>query len=551
MKKKIKTAVSLLTVMAVLLTGCGSKSQEKISDDGKSGEVTQEEKSGAITEEDKAERQKVAGEEKAALKTDFSVNMDDIETKFIEAGEAVHDPSILEVDGTYYIYGSHMTSAKSTDLRTWQYLYRGAPADNPIYGKIYTSKDGALSFTGSKESVVPASGTSIWAPDVKYSEKRGLYYMYFCTSSNYFTSTVCYATSPSPEGPFEWQGNLIYSGFNKSTMDKTNVLEVVDEDYAVNTYMQSEGITYNNNKYPNALDPTIFWDKDGKMWMTYGSWSGGIFLLEIDEETGKVIHPKADPENDVDPYFGKKLLGGGHVSIEAPYILYDKEADYYYLYVSYGGLEQKKGYQIRVFRSKTPDGNYEDMNGEHPEQGAGSHANFGLKLSGNYRLPSLDQAYMATGHNSAFIDKDGKRYIVCHTRFERRGEQHQPRVHQYLLNEEGWPCMLPYATEGEAVAEKGYEKSKVVGEYYMVNQGTKIGSEIAEPVKIVLTEGGNVFGKDVEGMWKAKDGSYQVHITLDGKDYSGVFCEMNDEAGKKVMTFSAVGENESIWGVKY
>lgn len=122
MKKKIKTAVSLLTVMAVLLTGCGSKSQEKTSDDGKSGEVTQEEKSGAITEEDKAERQKVAGEEKAALKTDFSVNMDDIETKFIEAGEAVHDPSILEVDGTYYIYGSHMTSAKSTDLRTCKYL---------------------------------------------------------------------------------------------------------------------------------------------------------------------------------------------------------------------------------------------------------------------------------------------------------------------------------------------------------------------------------------------------------------------------------------------
>ena len=59
MKKKIKTAVSLLTVMAVLLTGCG-KSQEKTSDNGKSGEVAQEEKSGALTEEDKAERKKAA-----------------------------------------------------------------------------------------------------------------------------------------------------------------------------------------------------------------------------------------------------------------------------------------------------------------------------------------------------------------------------------------------------------------------------------------------------------------------------------------------------------
>ncbi len=30
------------------------------------------------------------------------------------------------------------------------------------------------------------------------------------------------------------------------------------------------------------------------MWMVYGSWSGGIFLLEIDEKTGLVIHPKED-----------------------------------------------------------------------------------------------------------------------------------------------------------------------------------------------------------------------------------------------------------------
>ena len=34
-------------------------------------------------------------------------------------------------------------------------------------------------------------------------------------------------------------------------------------------------------------------------------------------------------------------------------------------------------------------------------------------------------------------------------------------------------------------------------------------------------------------------------------EYSGVFCEMNDEAGTPVMTFSMVGANKSIWGVKY
>ncbi len=111
--------------------------------------------------------------------------------------------------------------------------------------------------------------------------------------------------------------------------------------------------------------------------------------------------------------------------------------------------------------------------------------------------------------------------------------------------------MLPYATDGETVAEKGYEKSKVVGEYYMINQGTMINADIAEPEKIVLTEGGNVFGKDVDGTWTVKDGTCYVHIKYGENEYSGVFCEMNDEAGTKVMTFSAVGNNESIWGVKY
>ncbi|MGB4993437.1 MAG: glycoside hydrolase family 43 C-terminal domain-containing protein [Agathobacter rectalis] len=38
---------------------------------------------------------------------------------------------------------------------------------------------------------------------------------------------------------------------------------------------------------------------------------------------------------------------------------------------------------------------------------------------------------------------------------------------------------------------------------------------------------------------------------MDGKKYSGVFCQMKDEAGSDVMTFSAVGENKSVWGVKY
>lgn len=192
------------------------------------------------------------------------------------------------------------------------------------------------------------------------------------------------------------------------------------------------------------------------------------------------------------------------------------------------------------------------MNGEFPldTQNYGQ-APYGLKLSGNYNLPSLEVAYMATGHNSAFVDDDGKKYIVNHTRFDNATEDHEPRVHQFLVNEEGWPCMLPYATSGETVSASGYDAQEVTGKYYLINQGTGIDAEIAQPVMIYLLEDGSVRGENVDGVWEKKEDSYYMNITLGEKKYSGVFCQMKDEAGTDVMTFSAVGSNESIWGVKY
>lgn len=484
------------------------------------------------------------------IDSDFKVSYDGIKTASIRAGVSVHDPSILKADGTYYIFGSHMSGASSTDLRTWTSIGNGYTPGNPIYDNLFATEH-VFDYAGSNVSVIPTDdgGRHVWAPDVIYNEEQGLYYMYFCTTSTWNASNLCYATSDKPEGPYTWKGALIYSGFTSETLANTDVTDYVTQEYALENYVTPKN-EYNFEEYPNAIDPTIFYDGDGRMWMVYGSWSGGIFLLEIDESTGLVIHPEADPENNVDAYFGKRLIGGGHKSIEGPYILYDEASGYYYLFVSYGALTSNGGYQIRVFRSETVDGQYVDMSGQYPEQGL-NHTYYGLKLSGNYFLPSLTKAYMATGHNSAFIDDDGKMYIVYHTRFDDGQEYHEPRVHQFLVNEEGWPCMLPYATDGETVSSNGYAKTDVVGEYYMINQGMNVDAEIAEPIMVVLSKRGNVYGDGIAGTWEMKDGSYYMNITVDDVVYSGVFCEMNDEAGTRVMTFSAVGNNKSIWGVKY
>lgn len=535
---------TLSAAMACGLCACGG-SEEMAAVRQKTQETSNTEKEETQTAEETAM-------EGAKADMDFTVSYEGIKTAALDAGVSVHDPSVYKADGKYYIFGSHMSTAVSKDLQSWTSLGDGYKVKDQIYYELMANED-AFAYAGSKKSVIPTDdrGWHVWAPDVIYNEAAGLYYLYFCTSSTWNASNLCYAVSESIEGPYEWKGALIYSGFTAETLDATDVAEYVDRDEAKNRYIKKSN-EYKFEDYPNAIDPTVLYDAEGRLWMVYGSWSGGMYLLELDSETGEVIHPQDDAENRVDAYFGKKLMGGNHTSIEGPYIMYDEESGYYYLFVSYGGLAREGGYQIRVFRSETIDGDYVDMNGEFPldTQNYGQ-APYGLKLSGNYFLPSLELAYMATGHNSAFVDDDGKKYIVNHTRFDNATEEHEPRVHQFVVNEEGWPCMLPYATNGESVSESGYEGAELAGRYYMINQGTGIDAEIAQPLILYLQEDGTAYTEEAFGTWECREGSYYMNITIGDRSYSGVFCRMKDEAGTEVMTFSAVGSNESIWGVKY
>ncbi len=481
----------------------------------------------------------------------FAVKYNGIKSANISSnGVAVHDPSIIEADGSFYIFGSHMSAAKSTDMMNWEMVADGYSKTNPVYGQIYDVKEEAFRYSGDKTSIIPTDDgkTHVWAPDVIFNKTTGKYNMYYCVTSTWNASNLCFGVSDSIEGPYEWQGSFVYSGYNNKTLADTDVLDYVDEEFAKKNYIKKGG--YNFEDYPNAIDPAVFYDKDDRLFMVYGSWSGGIFLLELDPSTGYPIRKEANEAKRVDAYYGKKLIGGGHISIEGPYIVYDEESDYYYLFVSYGSLTSNGGYQIRVFRSKTVDGDYVDMNGEYPEKSA-LHQNYGLKLSGNYKLPSLEKAYMATGHNSAFIASDGRKYIAYHTRFNDKGEGHSPRVHQYILNEEGWPCELPYQTQGEKADANGYEVSDITGRYFVLNQGSEIDNTIANPCIIYLNEDGTTLSKENNGSFSVKENSNYMSINIDGTEYKGVFVKMKDEAGVDVMTFSAVGNNQTVWGVKY
>lgn len=307
---------------------------------------------------------------------------------------------------------------------------------------------------------------------------------------------------------------------------------------------------------PNAIDPTVFYGKDNKLYMVYGSWSGGLFILELHKATGNVMYPGADgreptSKNYIDRYFGVHVAGGKHQSGEGCYIEYDKETDYYYLYETYGELGGQGGYNMRLFRSKYVYGPYLDAAGKNAADSESGNTNYGIKLIGNYQF-SNQPGYRSAGHNSVLVDDDGSRYLIYHQRFEpaHAFDMHEVRVHQQFMNEDNWPVTAVYENRGEKISH--YDKEDVIGDYEIINHGTSSSKNMLQTQNITLNADGSVSGNLI-GTWEqkaAKDYDY-ISLTIGDTTYKGVlFAQQNEEeTAKTVMTFSTIGNNnECIWG---
>lgn len=491
-----------------------------------------------------------------------------------KARVSVHDPSIIKDGSTYYVFGSHIESAKSPDLQNWTRFSNGYDTPgNVIFGDLSGNLKKAFDWAGENLEDC-AGGFAVWAPDVFYNPdyinpdgSKGAYLMYFCTSSTYMRSVIAFAASQNIEGPYTFVDTLIYSGFTQNDSFATSSTKNVNRKYTstnIDELIASGEVTFNdswfsksnfnNGLFPNAIDPTIYTTTDGKMYMCYGSWSGGIFTIEIDKNTGKCIHPKTGTTEDgrmIDSYFGTKISGGNRKSGEGPFIDYNPETGYYYLWVTYGGLTSEGGYNMRVFRSRTPDGPFTDPAGNPAVLGANSNLDAtGLKVMGNYKFSELPKAYMAEGHNSVLRDDDGQWYLFYHTRFDDGFEFHEVRVHAMYFNEEGWPVVAPHEYSGDDISAGGYNVSDIAGDYEFINHGNDTSKTIHSFVNISLSPDGKISGA-ASGTWLCNDDTAAAEFTIDGKKYSGYFVAEKNESGRKVMTFTAVGSNnQSVWGTK-
>ncbi|GAB3659370.1 arabinan endo-1,5-alpha-L-arabinosidase [Echinicola sediminis] len=424
----------------------------------------------------------------------------------------VHDPSIIKVGEWYYSYSTDVAYGqplvrvgiqvrKSKDLVQWEFVgwaYDGRPQQAVNYIRSF----GAEPFE------------NLWAPYIiKVDDGFRLYYS--LSSPVHKLSAIGLLASSSPEGPWQQAGLAVTS----------------------------------NTDIPmtNAIDPAVQVDQNGRHWMYYGSAYDGIYVVELDPNTGL-----AKTAGDKGKRIAQRAFSGGviHGNIEAPEVIFNEKTGYYYLFLSYDWLESK--YNIRVGRSRNPEGpimdfHGNDMNGEQDN---------GPMIVAPYQFQGHG-GWQGTGHNAVF--RGGENYFIAH--------QGRPSTDRFFMimhvrklywTEEGWPVASPqrYA----AIEQKGVAKEDLVGTWEQIVLGYRVVPGFAEEQSspdhqvsyyLNLNQDGSIDGNP-ENEW-SYDGSW---MTLNyGKgifiDKVRVFQGYDWENHRETLLYSGLNnEGTAIWGKK-
>jgi arabinan endo-1,5-alpha-L-arabinosidase len=226
----------------------------------------------------------------------------------------IHDPSIVQAGSTYDLFSTHgmLHEHQSSDLINFSDGGYALPSV-PSWTNTYTGDGGDL-----------------WAPDA--SEHNGEIWLYYAASTfGSSNSAIGLAVSSTGQpGSFVDSGAPIYTSASCAGS--------------------------------NAIDPTSVVDASGNAWMAFGSWSSGIQIVPVDNNTGV-------PTGATCAQLAYHPSGTG---IEGSYIL--AYGGYYYLFASIDTCCQgvTSTYRIIVGRSTSVTGPYTDRGGIALTQGGGT-----------------------------------------------------------------------------------------------------------------------------------------------------------------------------------
>ena len=314
-------------------------------------------------------------------------------------GRNAHDPTaVRDDDGVYWLF--------STDARS----------DGPVRGgaQIRCSEDLVTwSFYGWALDGVPAEAAAwsgaagLWAPDVvRVGSQWRMYYSASTVGSR--TSAIGLASAPHPSGPWQDRGVVVTS--------------------------------LNHVEGPNAIDANAVVDAEGRHWLVYGSFFGGIWIVELDPATGRPLMPgapgvciarrRAEVEGAVEGAFVVRRPGGG-----------------YALIVSYDFLAST--YNVRVAVASQITGPYRDASGNDLTDLSLDPIRAGTTILAGYRFTG-GRAWLAPGHGAVLTD-GGEQFYVHHVRDGDVPQEHEVQVRRLLWTHSRWPLLSPQPYHGEAL----------------------------------------------------------------------------------------------------
>ena len=296
----------------------------------------------------------------------------------------LHDPGTMIKDSkSYFIFGDGqgISGITSTDMRNWT-------ATSPVFpsGPPSWTTNNIAGFTG-----------YFWAPDIAYFNGRyNLYYA--CSVWGTINSAIGLVTTPSLISPV-WtdHGKVIES--NYPTTPNTDLTAF------------------------NCIDPSIMVDTNGTVWMSFGSYSDGILIMQIDPSTGKRFSstsPIYRVSNNGPTFFSNTEEGS---------CLY-QHGGYYYLFVNFGSCCKGIGstYNIRVGRSTSVTGPYYDRDGINMTNGGGTMV---LESTGRYIGP---------GH-AAIMNDNGTYWFTYHYYDGNNNGTPTVGINRLYWTPDGWPAL--------------------------------------------------------------------------------------------------------------
>ena len=490
-------------------------------------------------------------------------------------------PSVVydEKSGYYYAFGSDNQVCRSADLINW--------TDRTTYFK---SPDGVSDNRIMLFSQFPSV--------LKWAEEHGY------TSDEAYSSANNNRVPKSPDIIKIGSAYYLYFSLSKTADANESAIFCVrttDLGYAVeNKDWQDVGVVistcgYNsgeNKKKPErycydesyATAPNVFYDKDGGLFMAYGSYYGreeiygGIYLVELNSKTGLLkdggsINPKGDIistlHGDKRYKTGALIARPGAFSLQKAdegsiisecELFYDDAADYYYLFVTYGDAEGS--YNIRYARSKNAEGPYLDYNGKSLSEFSNSKGEnqytkgtyfiggYNFFMSSGGGVSYTDTGKASTGCPSFLVTKDGKTVMAIQSRAYYKangkivsGEKASKEtdisgafkpcleIRQFAYTDDLWLCAQPepFAYEDTMLS---VEKSDMYGHWDMLvfdNQENKSDYKdtersISRPVTIlegaVISKADIEKGKKLSSSQLNKTGSFSYEITVDKVKYT-------------------------------